>query len=262
MRIKGYLRGLGAGIFISAVLMGIATSGKDTMSDEEVKKRAAQLGMVEEDSVLLKPGTDETVTEQVQDSTDNKDSEPVAPKVEVKADGNAESPEEDKEKTGTGKEAEDEKPGETDEPENLNETAEDIRAKEDRAMGGQNDTAKAVKDKDETDENAVKAGGEERAEEENTEDKNTEEDRNSEKTDDKSAEDEKGKDSFTLQIASGITSYDVAKLLEKGGAVDSASDFDDYLCDNHYDNRINHGVFKIPSGAGYEEIARIITGGK
>ncbi|MCR5407328.1 MAG: hypothetical protein K6E88_11145, partial [Lachnospiraceae bacterium] len=61
MRLKGYLRGLGAGIFISAVLMGIATSGKGTMTDAEVKERAAALGMVEEDALLVKPKLEETI---------------------------------------------------------------------------------------------------------------------------------------------------------------------------------------------------------
>ncbi len=240
MRLKGYLRGLGAGIFISAVLMGIATSGKGTMTDAEVKERAAALGMVEEDALLVKPKLEETIPELPADDgkNDDKDREDdaSAPDVEIKPEEKAEEKKEEaaKEKTEetpvdasadkTEVKTEDKTEDKTevkteDKTENKTEDdqeAEDIRAKEDIAMGGQNDNAAP-------------------AEPAST-------------------------DSFTLQIASGTTSFTVAKLLQKGGVIDDAADFDDYLCDNHYDNKINHGVFKIPAGAGYEEIAKIITG--
>ena len=232
MRLKGYLRGLGAGIFISAVLMGIATSGKGTMTDAEVKERAAALGMVEEDALLVKPKLEETIPELPADDgkNDDKDREDdaSAPDVEIKPEEKAEEtkeeaakkkPEEnpvdasaDKTEVKTEDKTEDKTENKTEDKQE----AEDIRAKEDIAMGGQNDNAAP-------------------AEPAST-------------------------DSFTLQIASGTTSFTVAKLLQKGGVIDDAADFDDYLCDNHYDNKINHGVFKIPAGAGYEEIAKIITG--
>lgn len=48
MKLKYYLRGLGIGIVVTALLMGIATKDNGTMSDEEIKARAAQLGMVEQ----------------------------------------------------------------------------------------------------------------------------------------------------------------------------------------------------------------------
>ena len=46
MKLKYYLRGLGIGIIVTAVIMGIV-SGKKTLSDREIKERAAALGMVE-----------------------------------------------------------------------------------------------------------------------------------------------------------------------------------------------------------------------
>ncbi|MBD5544326.1 MAG: endolytic transglycosylase MltG [Lachnospiraceae bacterium] len=49
MKLKYYLRGLGTGIVVTALILGISLShGKGSMSDEEIKKRAAELGMVEE----------------------------------------------------------------------------------------------------------------------------------------------------------------------------------------------------------------------
>lgn len=44
---KFYLRGLGIGILVTAVIMGIASSHKRQMTDEEIKARAKELGMVE-----------------------------------------------------------------------------------------------------------------------------------------------------------------------------------------------------------------------
>ncbi|MBQ0042225.1 MAG: hypothetical protein KBS85_02725 [Lachnospiraceae bacterium] len=52
MKLKFYLRGLGIGIIVTAVLMGVATSGNNQMTDEEVKKRAVELGMVDDTSTL------------------------------------------------------------------------------------------------------------------------------------------------------------------------------------------------------------------
>ncbi len=47
MERKYYLRGLGIGIAVTAIIMGIAVSGKQTMTDEEVIAKARELGMVE-----------------------------------------------------------------------------------------------------------------------------------------------------------------------------------------------------------------------
>ncbi len=48
MKLKYYLRGLGIGIVITAILMGVATKDNGQMTDAEIKARAAQLGMVEQ----------------------------------------------------------------------------------------------------------------------------------------------------------------------------------------------------------------------
>lgn len=51
MKRKYYLRGLGTGILVTALILIIASGQKETMTDEEVKARAKKLGMVE--STLL-----------------------------------------------------------------------------------------------------------------------------------------------------------------------------------------------------------------
>lgn len=53
MNLKYYLRGLGIGIIVTAILMGIAAGNKKpALSSEEIKERARALGMVEESTVL------------------------------------------------------------------------------------------------------------------------------------------------------------------------------------------------------------------
>ena len=48
MNLKYYLRGLGIGIVVTALLMSFTTPTPQTMTDEEIKERAAALGMVEQ----------------------------------------------------------------------------------------------------------------------------------------------------------------------------------------------------------------------
>jgi hypothetical protein len=53
MKLKYYLRGLGIGIFVATLILGIVLDKKEDLSDIEIRNRAAQLGMVSENSVLL-----------------------------------------------------------------------------------------------------------------------------------------------------------------------------------------------------------------
>ncbi len=49
MNLKYYLRGLGIGVIMTAVIMGIAAGGrKETLTDDEIRERARALGMTEE----------------------------------------------------------------------------------------------------------------------------------------------------------------------------------------------------------------------
>lgn len=46
MKLKYYLRGLGVGIVCTAIIMGIALSGKEKLTEAEIIERARLLGMV------------------------------------------------------------------------------------------------------------------------------------------------------------------------------------------------------------------------
>ncbi len=53
MRLKYYLRGLGIGMVAAAVLMGAASGRGQTLSDAQIRERAAELGMVESTPAVL-----------------------------------------------------------------------------------------------------------------------------------------------------------------------------------------------------------------
>lgn len=55
--LKYYLRALGIGIIVTALLMGFSQKGQARMTDEEIRQRAAQLGMTESQGVLAELAT-------------------------------------------------------------------------------------------------------------------------------------------------------------------------------------------------------------
>ncbi|MCR5001785.1 MAG: hypothetical protein K6A71_08335 [Lachnospiraceae bacterium] len=246
MKLKSYLRGLGTGLFVSAVLMGIATSGRvRELSDAEIKQRAAALGMVEEEKVLVKPSTEDVqepepaanAGAEEKEAADNKKASDNKEAVKD-ADGSKEIQPADNKSEENSEEIRDEEKPEVKEEEAIEETPEEEKpeeetvdsdeirdSKEDLAMGGRNKSS------------------------------------NEKVTGLKNSSEELGyNEYFTIQIASGSTSETVSGLLKRGGAIEDAAEFDDYLCENHYDKKITPGLFKIPVGADYKQIAEIITG--
>jgi len=69
MKRKYFVRGLGVGIVFGALIMFAAymTSGKNRMSDEDVIKRAQELGMVKQSEYVLESDvtSEETTTEEI-----------------------------------------------------------------------------------------------------------------------------------------------------------------------------------------------------
>ena len=64
MKLKYYLRGLGIGIIVTAIIMGVATKDRNAMTDEEIKARAKELGLVEQrvlSDVIVTPIPEEQV---------------------------------------------------------------------------------------------------------------------------------------------------------------------------------------------------------
>ena len=94
MKLKYYLRGLGIGILVTIVIVAISGAGKKTMTDEEIKNRARELGMVEstvlsdiqnkepEGTETPKPSTEPEGTETPKPSTEPEGTETPKPSTE------------------------------------------------------------------------------------------------------------------------------------------------------------------------------------
>ena len=175
MKLRYYLRGLGVGILVTAVIMTVALSKKQPMTDEEVIKRAKELGMIENTIIkdVATPKDDEEVKEEIKEEQQEEVQEEIQEELQEEVE---ETPEEN-------------------EPENKVE----------------------AETEDETEE------------------------------------------IITVSVFSGDSSWSVAKRMEELGLVDSAKEFDAFLCGNGYDKRISVGTYKISNNASWEDMAKIIN---
>ena len=212
-----YLRGLGIGIVVTALLMGFTAGRKQTMTDEEIKAKAAALGMVEQESVLKPVVSPEPVQESAAKPTEVPTPEPT----ETPTPEPTEAPEPEPTEAPAPEPTETPTPEPTLTPEEKQETQTPDEPKEEEKPA---ETAKPEETKEQSGSNVRTEG------------------------------------TFTLQIAGGYGSEKVCALLEKGGLISSAADFDKYLCDHGYDHKIRTGTYTIAAGSDYETIAKIITG--
>lgn len=63
-----------------------------------------------------------------------------------------------------------------------------------------------------------------------------------------------------LTVTPGMGSADLARAAYRVGLIDDIVAFDEYLMKNNYSLSIWVGTYSIPEGATYEEIAKIVTG--
>lgn len=248
MEKKYYLRGLGLGIIVTAVIMGIALSGgtkKREMTDEEVIARAKELGMTE-DTRLLEPSSEEEGETETEEEDAAAADTPVKLDVAVKPEAELEEKkaETPADSAGADAAAKTEQKPTVDTPKPVQTTTsaattetkpkadtnemnkQDDEEKPAQAKTGESSEAKPTQDRTEENSGAIPASG--------------------------------GTKSIT--IISGDSSYTVAKKLETTGVVSSASSYDTYLCEHGYDKKLRPGTFQIPAGATEEQIAKIVTG--
>ena len=98
MKLKYYLRGLGIGILVTTVILSLAGVGRKNMTDEEVVKRAKELGMVE--STQLSDLPDQTKTDEVRPTEPGISLQPETSEPEESA-STPETPEASEETTTT-----------------------------------------------------------------------------------------------------------------------------------------------------------------
>lgn len=231
MERKYYLRGLGLGIAVTAIIMGVALSGDKTMTDEEIIARAKELGMVE--NTVLSDMDDGNGEDDVdagnadfQDAGSQQESIEAEPDIPVN-DETAVSGNEDEE---TGDLEEDA----------LSDAGMDVIANDEEVV-------------DDEPEDITDAADSETAALPQQERENDEPKENTNALITSAA-------IKTITVSSGDGSYTVARKLADVGVVTSAETFDTFLCQNGYDKRLRTGTFSIPADASDEQIARIVTG--
>lgn len=178
MKLKYYLRGLGIGILVTAAILTIVYHTKGSMSDSQIKKRAAQLGMVmastEEDTLFAQTTQADTTIEET-GTISVEETTMVVETTEAVTEAPTEKP------TEKPTEAPTEKPTEP-------------------------AAAEAV-----------------------------------------------------LTISPGMYSESVSAELVRLGIITNQKEFNSYLVNNGYAERIQTGDFKVKADMSYDEIARIIT---
>ena len=174
MKLKYYLRGLGIGILVTAAILTIVYHTKGSMSDSQIKKRAAQLGMVmasTEDDTLFAQTTQADTTIEETGTISVEETTTVVETTEAVTEAPTEKPTEAPTEAPT-------KPA----------------------------AAKAV-----------------------------------------------------LTISPGMYSESVSAELARLGIITNQKEFNSYLVNNGYAERIQTGDFKVKADMSYDEIARIIT---
>lgn len=65
-----------------------------------------------------------------------------------------------------------------------------------------------------------------------------------------------------FKVRGGLLSSTVAREMKEAGILQNDKKFDEYLVNNGYATKIREGTYRIPVGASYAEIAKIITRSK
>ena len=226
MKLKYYLRGLGIGIVVTAVIMGVSANGKPVaMTDAQIVARARELGMV--DGVLRDLQTSETETAAAE--TEEAAVEAAAAEIEAAA-AEIEAAQAETEAAQTEETAATQAEAEAAQPETESGAETETSAEEPEAGEAQ----------------AAEEPGEPEAAEEQV-------------TTEEPAQSTEIEQTVIVTVYPGEGSYTVSRKLAALGLVESADIYDTFLCQNGYDKKIITGNHEIKVGMTADEIARALT---
>ena len=238
MKLKYLLRGAGIGIFAAGLIAFLVTLGGNKISDEEVIRRAKELGYASEEEVLAKINAGEVVqlTEDTPGTESGEGNRAVSEEI---LPGDVKTSEENSEVT-------------TSETKTSEEKSSEEKASEDAKKAEEEEKKKAEEEAKKKAEEEEKKKAEEEAK------KKAEEEEAKKKAEEEAKKQQATGEQVTITVKSGDYSDTVAKACEAAGLVKSASDFDNYLCNNGYSGKIAVGDHKIAKGSSFEEIAKAL----
>lgn len=220
MKLKYYLRGLGIGMAVTALILGISFSGRQgqeaqTLTDEQIRERASELGMVDSSELTLA-----ALQNSAQPQTTREPEVTEEPKLTA-------DPETTTEPEATAELETTTEPKATTEPETMTDPEATV---EPETMTEPETTAepKMTTEPEATEELELTTAPEQ--------------------------------SQTTITIKKGSDSGSVSRMFYEAGLVENAKAFDNYLCNNGYSRSINPGIYEIAPGTSEEEIAKIITG--
>lgn len=239
MNLKSYLRGIGAGLIIAALIMGVAVK-KPVISDTtEIKQTLLESVSTttssepeNESGVSVSVREEEDITSNTSASATDKETEKTdIPEETITTETSVD--------TSTPAET----PGTADGDDN-SATAQDTQTAD-------TDNSQTVSEDSSSDTAAIQAGNGSQTDNDQSE-TSVSDTGNGDET-------ENGDEYVTIVIEKGDSSKNVARKVYTAGLVESAPAFDKFLCSNGYDKSIKVGTFKIPVGSDRETIAKIIS---
>jgi hypothetical protein len=267
MKLKYYLRGMGIGIILTAIVMGFALGGrKATLSNAQIIERAKALGMVEQsEGVLSETQNDKQEANSNDSSTSNKTLDTIREEIPKEDDKELASADTSVQPLDEKKEESTKETGSAEQ--SVAEASVDKAVSE--ASTEKQDSKKTDTRSDagseKSSENTVDTSSESASQEvvetivpETTAPETTKPETETETVSAPAPTPVSGK---TVTIPGGLGSEAVAAILVREGIVDNAVSFNQYLVTTGKDRTIRSGTKVIPEGASYEEVANIITKG-
>ena len=248
MKLKYLLHGIGIGLFTAGCISLIVFATAGRMSDEQIIKRAKELGYVPQTEATseLVQLTSENPAKEADSKTGVVTEEITPPGVKT----SEKASEKASEKTSV-------------------KTSEDVKAEEEAKKKAEEEAAKKAEEeakkkaeeeeaKKKAEEEAKKKAEEEAAKKAEEEAKKKAEEEAKKKAEEEAKQQQPKGETVTITIQSGQFSESVSEACEKAGLVKSATEFDKYLCDNGYSGRLAVGEHKIAKGSSFEEIAKAL----
>lgn len=226
MRLKYFLRGLGIGIVVTTIILAISHNAGRRMSDSEVIGRAKELGMAY--TTAAQENSTESAAETTETETDT--TEPVTNGQESTTDTEAGST------------------AETESSE-ASTTAQETTGVRETTTQQETTTQETTIQETTTTRAAQESTTETTHEASTTEAETTQAKNESTETEASTVI------TYTLTIASGMSSNTVCDILKKNGIIADSGDFDRFLVSSGYADRIRVGSFEVNSGMSYDELA-------
>ena len=229
MKLRYYLRGLGTGILVTALILGRLIDAGRPLTDAEIRAKALTLGMVDANSISLSDVGGNSNGSEASSGTGPETGSPESEETPVQAEsGNTSSPE------GKGSP----EPDMTDEP-------------DDEVSGIGSEVTDSPKPADSPTPSRTLSPSPSPASSPTMSPSPTPETTAPQEPD--------TVETVTVVISRGDSSYTVCRKLEEAGLVEDAREFDNYLAENGHSRTIRTGTYNIPVGSSWEEIVDIIA---